>query len=46
MGKSTELEEDRVRHRAAGTPSVLIDLGEDETWSDAQEVNAIEPISA
>jgi hypothetical protein len=36
MGKSTELEEDRARHRAGGTPSVLLDLGEDETWTDAR----------
>jgi hypothetical protein len=36
MGKSTELEEDHARHRAAGTPSVLLDLGEDETWTDAR----------
>lgn len=30
MGKSTELEQDGGRHRAAGTPNVLLDLGQDE----------------
>jgi hypothetical protein len=37
MGKSTELEENRARLRAAGTSSVLLDLGQDETWSDARD---------
>jgi hypothetical protein len=36
MAKSTELEEDRARHSAAGTPSVLLNLGEDEAWIDAR----------
>ena len=43
MGKSTELEEDRARHRAAGTPSALLDLGEDETWTDARNRLLLHP---
>jgi hypothetical protein len=38
MGKSTELEDERARHHAAGTASVLLDLGEDETWTDARNL--------